>query len=322
MRRVAFIALGLLLAGICSTAKAQSPQSLPSVNLGYTSFLDGAPPAGPGLYWAQYEALYTADRIKGSNGQTLGLPNPDLDAWISLTQFIYMWDFDVEIAGVSLGAKPALDILLPIVSLDLDFSAPTPISADNGGVGDLLIGPALQFDPIMGEEGPIFVHRLETQFILPTGEYDSRDYINPGSNYFSFNPYWSATAWLTSKDTLSIRAHYLWNDKNDDPWKALGPGVKDTRAGQAFHINFALEHEFIEKKLHAGVNGYYLKQVTDAEVNGFDVAGSREQVLGIGPGAVWSFSQNTHLFANAYWETEVKNRPEGFLMNLRLVHKF
>ena len=87
-------------------------------------------------------------------------------------------------------------------------------------------------------------------------------------------------------------------------------------------MNFAAEHEIIDKKLSVGLNGYYLKQTTDALVNGTSVAGTQEQVLGIGPGAVYSFSQTNHFFCNLYWETDAVNRPEGFRMTLRYVHKF
>jgi DNA polymerase III subunit epsilon len=34
-------------------------------------------------------------------------------------------------------------------------------------------------------------------------------------------------------------------------------------------------------------------------------------VLGIGPGLLWSFNPNQHLFVNVYVEVEAKNRPEG-----------
>ena len=312
----------LLITGISATVWGQSPQNLPPVNLGFTSFLDGAPPAGPGLYYSQYLNYYNADKITGSNGSALPLPNPQLDVWVSLSQFIYMWDNELELGPLYIPGKAALDVLIPTQSANLNFASPLPITAANGGLGDILIGPAIQFDPIMGANGPLFVHRVEAQMIIPTGQYSSKNLINPGSNFFQFNPYWAGTAFLTPKDSISFRAHYLWSAQNNDPWVLNPPGTTNTQAGQAFHINFAAEHEIIAKKLRVGVNGYYLRQTTDAQLNGSSVAGSREQVLGIGPGAILSFSQTQHVFCNLYWESYTRNRPEGFHLNLRYVHKF
>jgi len=68
-------------------------------------------------------------------------------------------------------------------------------------------------------------------------------------------------------------------------------------------------------------NGYALKQITSSEVDGEDVHG-KEQVFAIGPGALLSFSKDTHLFFNAYFETGAKYRPEGERFTLRLVHHF
>ncbi len=239
------------------------------------------------------------------------VPDTDVDAWISLNQFIYQSD-----QKVLLGGKWGIDVIVPLVYLDADPAAP-----DNaGGVGDVLVGPFLQWDPIMGPNGPKFMHRVELQMIFPTGKYDDSDALNPGSNFFSFNPYWAGTYFFTPRLTASCRLHYLWNAKNDDPFVGL-PVADDTQAGEAFHANFALAYEFMPKKLRAGINGYYFRQTSDSEWDGDSVSG-REQVLGIGPGALYSFSQDDHLFFNAYWETNVKNRPDGERFQVRWVHHF
>lgn len=288
--------------GVCLPLAAQAFDQ-PSVNLGFTSFLDGGPPAGPGWYVAEYVQYYTADKLAD-----LDVPSPEVDAWISLNQVIYQSD-----QPVLWGGKWGLDVIVPVVSLD---SSPIP---DNGtGLGDLLVGPYLQWDPVMGANGPVFMHRIELQTIWPTGDYDEDKALNQGSNVISLNPYWAATAWLTPRLTASWRLHYLWNDCNDDP---NIPEAGDSQAGQAVHGNFAASYEVMPRQVRVGVNGYYLKQVEESEVDGEDVRG-REQVLGIGPGALISFSPNTHLFLNAYLETEAEYRPEGERYQLRLVHHF
>jgi hypothetical protein len=40
------------------------------------------------------------------------------------------------------------------------------------------------------------------------------------------------------------------------------------------------------KNIYIGANGYYLKQITDARVNGLRLPNSKEQIVAIGPGLV------------------------------------
>ena len=289
---------------------------LPSVNLGFTTFLDGGPPAGPGHYFTQYVQYWTSDKFRDRHGNSLlpGFADENLDAWIGLTQYVYQSE-----QPVLFGGKWGIDIIMPIVYLDLDNNLPAP-EDNSGGIGDILVGPLLQWDPIMGEKGPIFVHRIELQMLFPTGKYDDDRELNPGSNFFSFNPYWTGTLFLGPKWTISTRIHYLWNDKNDDPNRLSG-ATDDTQAGQAIHANFTVACMVVPNKLRIGLNGYFLKQITASEIDGTDVS-DRERVLGIGPGAIYHISQEDHLFLNTYYETAVESRPQGCRINLRWVHHF
>ncbi|EGH13239.1 MULTISPECIES: SphA family protein [Pseudomonas syringae group] len=296
-------------------AQGAGAYDLPVVNLGLTSFLDGGLPAGPGWYLQEYFQNYSADRLRDKDGNALGLPKQELDYQVAVTQLSYL--SNVRLGNASLG----LNAVLPVVTrMKVDDGLNNAALRGQTGMGDLLIGPFIQFDPVMGPDGPRFVHRIELQVNLPTGEYDDKHAINPGNNAWSFNPYWAATYWFTPKWTASVRAHYLYNGKNDDPAQSFG-AVSDIQAGQALHANFATEYA-VTDQLRLGINGYWLKQITDTQVDGHDVSGRREKVWAIGPGAMYSFSQNDHVFVNAYFEQDVENRPDGSRVQMRYVHHF
>lgn len=318
--------LGLGLAMLLTLAGGASALDLPAVNLGFTSFLDGGPPAGPGWYYTQYLQYFNGG-IKDGNGDDLLLPTgfgpggvptgfdtAEIEGFIALFQGIYQSD-----QAVLGGGKWGIDLIVPYVDLSVDTDA--VVVDDGSGIGDVLIGPYLQWDPVMGDAGPVFMHRVELQILLPTGAYDEKDPdLDIGSNVVSLNPYWAATWFFAPKWTASWRLHYLWNAKNCDP--NIAGAVDDQQAGQALHANFAVGYELIEKQLRVGLNGYALTQITETEIDGRGDSSRDEQVLALGPGAVWHFNQNQHLFANVYFETEAENRPEGQRFNLRYVHHF
>ena len=285
----------------------------PSVNLGFTSFVDGGPPAGPGWYFQQYLQWWSADKFTDAGGgHAFGPFRPELDAWISLTQVIYQSDQDL------LGGKWGVNVILPLVSLDLKADG-LPLST-NSGVGDLLVGPFIQWGPVMGDQGPRYMHRIELQMIFPTGTYSSAHAINAGSNFFSFNPYWSGTVFLGPRWTASTRLHLLYNARNDSPPAVTG--LDSFRAGMAVHANFAVSYALIEQRLRVGLNGFFFEQIQNTKVDGVKASGLKERVWAAGPGMLYSFSQDNHLFLNAYIETAAENRPRGTRLSARWVSHF
>lgn len=308
----------LFLCGWFSLACAYD-QSL-TVNLGSTSFLDGGVPNGPGWYWENYTQFYHTHKFTDNEGHKLPLPKQSFNAIANILQLIYI--SQEKICGVHWG----FDVLLPmLIKKDIDDGLHHRVLDATTGVGDLLIGPILQFDPIMSEEGekgrPLFVQRFEFDFFLPVGKYRRHIPITPGANFWSFNPYWAATVWPHAKWEISWRLHYLWNAKNHDPKIGFGPDVSWTQAGQVVHANIASSVEVL-KKLRLGINGYFFIQFTDTKADGHHLKGRRERVWAIGPGLMYSFSLNNILLVNLYFEQHARNRPQGTSLFLRYVYHF
>jgi hypothetical protein len=303
----------VLALGLAGPAQAYD---LPNLNLGFTSFLDGAPPSGPGWYVTQYNQYYTAGRLTDSRGNSLRLPRQDVSAAVGASQLVYISPFYIGSGALGLDA---VIIYAPYARID-DGLGGTVLKA-NEGIGDLHVGPFIQFNPIMNGKQPLFVWRFEATMILPTGQYDPAAAVNPSSNFYSFNPYVAGTLFFTHDWTVSVRLHYLWNAANDRPNVSFGPGVTSTQAGQAVHANVASEVT-VTDALKVGVNGYWLQQISDTLANGASVPGRRERVYALGPGALWKINKDNYLFLNVYYEFGAENRAEGQRYILRYVGHF
>lgn len=290
----------------------------PVVNLGYTSFYDGSPPSGPGFYFQDYFQYYTSTRFNDKNGNKIPLPRTDLDVIANVTQLIYVTT--KKIFGANLG----FSTLLPwVVNARVDDGLGNKVLKAENGPGDWWIGPALQFDPIMRKDGkgPLFVQRIELDVVVPIGRYSSINAINASSHFWSLNPYWAFTFWMTPKVSAAARLHYLWNAANHSPNNAFGPNTHTVQAGQAVFADFAVGYA-VQEKLTLGVNGYFFNQITDTLVNGVDLPGRKESVWAIGPGMVYSLSKNHFLFLNVYSEHDARNRPQGTNGILRFAAHF
>jgi hypothetical protein len=325
--------LGLLNLHQLSPARAQPlPQAVinqipitqsGSLNLGYTSFFDGAGGTDPGLVYQSYWINSNAHSIKDGSGNDVLFPsNPHIDNFAWASEFVLTTPITVGPAVLGF-----VDII-PVVSTNASsdaFPAPFPpgktLSDSAGGLGDMIFGPFLQFKPITDSNGnPLFFQRIEFDFIVPTGRYNLKNDVQPGSNFSVLNPYWALT-WLPApKWEFSTRLQYAYNFKNVQP-ADVPPGVYSTRAGQAIFANFTASYEILDK-FHVGLNGYYLQQITQSTVNGMSQANSEAELLGLGPGLLLDYSKTEKIFVNYYTEIAVKNAAKSNVAVLRWIHIF
>lgn len=311
--------LGVFLSFVCTTlSSAAFAYDEPVVNLGYTSFLDGGPPSGPGLYVQNYSQYYTVKKLTDKRGMRLPFPRNDLNVTADILQLVYVSKKKI------LGANLGMSALLPwLIRARVHDGLQQHVLRAADGSGDLFIGPALQFDPIMRKDGkgPRFVQRFDLDIIVPVGHFDKKYAVNPSSNFWSLAPYWAVTYWFTPKWDLSYRLHYLWNAINHRPNASFGPTVYATQAGQAVYADIATDYAVTEK-LHLGINSYFFYQFKDTRVNDVSVPGRREKVWALGPGMLYGFTKNQFLFFNLYFEGDARNRPQGTNFILRYVIHF
>jgi len=174
-------------------------------------------------------------------------------------------------------------------------------------MGDTTIAPIILWD--MGKNLTV---GAALEITVPTGEYDASRLANTSNNFYTYKPLVSMTWLPTDRTELSLKTTYSFNEENRDT---------DYRSGQIFHFDYSASFKLTDT-LSLGLNGYYLKQVTDDKqfgktvtYNGSDVSdGVRGQVFAIGPAVYFTFLK--YASAELRWakEFDVQNRPEGEML--------
>lgn len=281
--------------------------TLPPVNLGETSFVDGV--AGPGLMMQEHIQYYHAGKFMDSKGNQLPGEN-SVNSWLFMSQAAYITKLKI------LGAYYGFEALLPTVNLDIDTDVGT--RGNKTGLGDLILSPIqLQWvdQKIFGM--PYF-HRLEFTFTVPTGQYHDRSLVNIGSNLYNIEPYYAFTLFITPKLETSWRFHYLWNSKNNDPPIAFK--ANSIQPGQAFDFNYAISYEILDG-LRVGIAGYFLQQTSLNKVDAEEIPHSKERLFAIGPGIMYS-KNNFFLTLMVNFEAGVVNSPEGQRITFNIMKVF
>lgn len=306
-RMVFAVLAGMGLLFCAGPAPAADVVSLPTVNLGDTSFQDGI--AFPGWLVEETMDYYHAGQINDHDGNKI--PGSNKVTTVSATTHV-AYISNLRLLGGFYGAE----VLLPLADVDVDTSAGP--KDRNRGIGDLIVSPFILQWTDNKLFGMPYFHRFVFDITLPTGDYDRNRAVNIGNNLVSIDPYYAFTIMPTDRLEVSARLHYLWNSENDKPFAGLGAG--NVQPGQAFHANYAASYEVV-KGVRLGVNGYVLQQLTADKVDGHSQANSEERVFGIGPGLKMS-GGGLSLYLNSYFETGAENRPEGIKTVFRLSKVF
>jgi hypothetical protein len=289
--------------------KAQDPV-LPPANLGLTNMNDGFVP-GPGLYFFNYVQVYKSRSLRDGEGNKLPT-SLRLKSFGSVFQVA--WLTRISVAGGNLG----FTALLPVVKISTEDPGGIPPTVNTGALGDLTVGPAIQWLNRKMFDKPLF-HRLELTTTFPTGSYDKRFIINTSSHLYTFTLNHALTWYFANKWSVSTRNHISYNTRT------LGSSA---RPGIFYNVNYSLE-KVIAKNLNVEAVGYYLRQIEQDSFAGdhsyyqdrFGVKDTREEVLAIGPGVSWLAPAGLFMEGKVLFETGAKNRFRGIRPTLRLIYQ-
>jgi hypothetical protein len=261
---------------------------------GPESWLTGELPP-PGTYFVNYFGYYTGQLKNGYGSKALmSGSTPTVNATFDCLRFVYVTKFKIA------GAEWGMHTIVPLVYQSMNMNG----SNSTGGFGDIDVDPF-----VLGWNKTHWHAITGLDVYLPTGHFSKADpRVSLGANYTSFEPvlalsYLPTPAWETS-------AKLMYNVKTTNQ-------ATNYHSGQEFHFDYLAGRHIGPWML--GVDGYFLKQLTNDTVNnqvvdpvsGLWTYGREGQVLAVGPS--FAYENKHHLLFIAQWqhETLVRNRFGG-----------
>jgi len=254
----------------------------------------------PGLYGIVYGQGYSADKVRGNDGQVVTPATFKVRATAVAPRLV--WVTPTQIAGA---AVAGLHAILPVVDLKVTIDPST--SQSKSGIGDLVFGPFL---------GWHHSEKLHTvaglDFFAPTGRYKLGDLANIGRNYWAIQPVLGVSYIDPKGINADAKAMWTYNLENKD---------SHYKSGQELIIDYALGWG-VGSGWTLGVGGYLYHQLNDDTFNGATVANNRGRALAIGPSVRYDSGKGWFLTAKYEMEQNVRNRADGAAFWLKAVAAF
>lgn len=261
---------------------------------GLENFMVGALPP-PGVHFLLYGGSMHYDKLRGDAGESL-LADFKVDTRLLVPRLIWVTDRQM------LGGQFVLHAVAPV--LDIDFRA-NGTRFSQSGLGDITLGAGLGYH---ASSALHYIVGLDA--VVPTGDYDRDDPASLGKNHWTLQPFYALTYTQPSGLNADLKLMFDINLRNKDT---------DTRSGQAIHADYSagwgLGNGWV-----LGLGGHVFQQVRDDK--GPNRAQGKAQALGIGPSIRYANANGWLLTLKWQKEFEVRNRPEGQQLYLKLAIPF
>ncbi|MFP3613175.1 transporter [Paraburkholderia sp. SIMBA_050] len=254
---------------------------------GVSTVLNGILPPPGATQFYNYSQYYAARQLAGPTGNS-AIPNFKLDVFANAFRVVHTWGFHAGPLTLSTG------FILPILNLDIHAGG---LSDHHSGVGDTTLQPVMIS---YSSPGHTFFAYFTPDVSVKTGAYSASHLVNPGRNVTAFMPNFNVT-WFPVRDVeLSGTAVY----EIDSPNRATS-----YHSGNVGLFEYLIGYS-VTKSLQLGLQGYFLKQVTD-DVRGGGAIGNRAQVIGVGPQLVYKISPLAGIALKYQRQVDVRNWARG-----------
>ena len=304
---------------------------------------DMTTPLVPGWYAQLPVVAYHANKLKGDDGKQAtsqvlnpanGQPLPyRANTYVKADNYALLPRITYLDSKRFLGANVGLTAMLPMVRRKATFTgqwlAPAALpsystvqslinanaakqSGSEFGIGDIEVSPLLHWE--IGDHQAV---TLAPTLVLPTGDYNATQRLNPGfGNFVTFRPS-VQYAFIGDGWDVGARAVLSFNTRNKD---------NGYYSGNMFNLDYQLM-KFVSEDVRVGLQGYFVRQLSKDTQNlqGFSVAqitalggpkeiinGNKASVNAAGPAVGWLRNGGEFLLEGKFLkEFDARNRTEG-----------
>ncbi|MGJ7512933.1 SphA family protein [Pseudomonas baetica] len=298
------MALTLSLLGAWTSAEA-TENGVPTTTFGVYDFGAGiTPPPTENGTLSLRTGFYSSRIVKDNQGNHSD-NDVDLDLLSIAASYIRMTEHTL------FGANYGFGIVLPFFKMDAELKVQTPagpmkLEADPFRMADTFFIPLI----LQWNVSPNFFVNSYFGVTAPTGDYDKKRLVSPGTNHWVYSPGLSATYITDSGFEVSSNFQVDFSSRNQ---------ATNYKNGVEYRHEFAVGQHM--GPWTVGLGGFYYRQISDDNAPNL-TTGNRAAVTALGPAVAFFKPGLPPVSAHIYKEFDARNRGEGYTFAVRISQSF